>query len=154
MIFFPFGISNVLCKVSLISLIDFTDGGCITDIDNGITIINIDTNKTETRINTSQRCSGITYHHGVLLWCEVKRGIQMMKLSDDRITTLITDIICACLAFIVLITTDGELVSIETDPNDVIVDIISFIFLSMLHFRLSCCKHPSSDKAIMYFSSF
>jgi predicted DNA-binding protein (UPF0278 family) len=29
--FFPFGISNVLCKVSLISLIDFTDGGCIAD---------------------------------------------------------------------------------------------------------------------------
>jgi hypothetical protein len=34
-----------------------------------------------------------------------------------------------------LIATDGGLVSIETDPNDVIVDIISFIFLSMLHFR-------------------
>jgi DNA-binding beta-propeller fold protein YncE len=57
--------------------------------DNGITIINIDTNKTERRINTSQRCSGITYHHGVLLWCEYQRGIQMMKLSDDRITTLV-----------------------------------------------------------------
>jgi hypothetical protein len=54
MIFVPFRIPNVLCKVSLISLIDFTDGGCITDI------------------------------------------------------------ICACLAFIVFITTDGGLVSIET----------------------------------------
>jgi hypothetical protein len=32
MLLFPFGISNVLCKVSLISLIDFTDGCCITDI--------------------------------------------------------------------------------------------------------------------------
>jgi hypothetical protein len=94
MLLFPFGISNVLCKVNLISLIDFTDGGCITDI------------------------------------------------------------ICACLDFIVLITTGGGLVSIETDPNDDLVDIISFIFSSMLHFRLSCCRHPSSDKAIMYFSSF
>jgi uncharacterized membrane protein YdjX (TVP38/TMEM64 family) len=27
---FPFGILNVVCKVSLISLIDFTDGCCIT----------------------------------------------------------------------------------------------------------------------------
>jgi predicted DNA-binding protein (UPF0278 family) len=53
-----------------------------------------------------------------------------------------------------LITTDGGLVSIETDPNDVIVDNIPFILLSMLHFKLSCCRHPSSDKAIMYFSSF
>ena len=55
----------------------------------GIEIINIDTNKTERRINTSQSCYGITYHNGVLLWCEVQRGIQMMKLSDDRITTLV-----------------------------------------------------------------
>ena len=54
----------------------------------GIEIINIDTKKTERRINTSQ-CCGITYHNGVLLWCEEQRGIQMMKLSDDRITTLV-----------------------------------------------------------------
>jgi hypothetical protein len=56
---------NVVCKVSLISLIDFTDGCCITDI------------------------------------------------------------ICACSAFIVMIATDGGLVSIYTDPNVVIVDNIS-----------------------------
>jgi hypothetical protein len=37
---------------------------------------------------------------------------------------------------------------------DDIADIISVIFSSMLHFKLSCCRHPSSDKAIMYFSSF
>jgi DNA-binding beta-propeller fold protein YncE len=54
-----------------------------------IEIINIDTNKTERSINTSQRCSGITYHHGVLLWCEYSSGIQMMKLSDGRVTTLV-----------------------------------------------------------------
>ena len=56
---------------------------------NGIEIINIDTNKTERCINTSQWCYGIAYHNGVLLWCEVERGIQMMKLSDDRSTTLV-----------------------------------------------------------------
>ena len=57
----------------------------------GIEIINIDTKKTERRINTSQCCCGITYHNGVLLWCEVKKGIQMMKLSDDRSTTLVKE---------------------------------------------------------------
>ena len=56
---------------------------------NGIEIINIDTKITERRINSSKWCSGITYHNGVLLWCEYQRGIQMMKLSDDRITTLV-----------------------------------------------------------------
>jgi outer membrane protein assembly factor BamB len=56
---------------------------------NCIEIINIDTKKTERRINTSQCCCGITYHNGVLLWCEEQRGIQMMKLSDDRSTTLV-----------------------------------------------------------------
>ena len=55
----------------------------------GIEIINIDTKKTERRINTDQWCSGITYQNGVLLWCERQRGIVMMKLSDDRITTLV-----------------------------------------------------------------
>jgi outer membrane protein assembly factor BamB len=56
---------------------------------NGIEIINIDTKKSERSINTSRRCCGITYHNGVLLWCEEQRGIQMMKLSDDRSTTLV-----------------------------------------------------------------
>jgi DNA-binding beta-propeller fold protein YncE len=56
---------------------------------NGIEIINIDTKKTERCINTSKWCYGITYHNGVLLWCEEQRGIQMMKLSDDIITTLV-----------------------------------------------------------------
>jgi DNA-binding beta-propeller fold protein YncE len=55
---------------------------------NGIEIINIDTNKTKRIINTSRRCCGITYHNGVLLWCDEQRGIQMMKLSDDS-TTLV-----------------------------------------------------------------
>ena len=58
----------------------------------GIEIINSDTKTTERRINTSQRCYGITYHNGVLLWCEERRGIQMMKLSDDRSTTLVKQI--------------------------------------------------------------
>jgi hypothetical protein len=70
-------------------------------------------------------------------------------IQSDITGGCITDIICAWIAFIVLITTDAGLVSIETDPNDVIADILSFIFSSMLHFKLSCCRHPSSDKAIM-----
>jgi DNA-binding beta-propeller fold protein YncE len=61
-------------------------------ISTGIEIININTNKTERCINTNQWCYGITYHNGVLLWCEVNRGIQMMKLSDDKITTLVKQI--------------------------------------------------------------
>jgi predicted PurR-regulated permease PerM len=51
-------------------------------------------------------------------------------------------------------TVEGIQISMETDPNDDIADIISVIFSSMLHFKLSCCRHPSSDKAIMYVSSF
>ena len=57
--------------------------------DKGIEIININTKKTGRNINISQWCCGITYHNGVLLWCEERSGIQMMKLSDDRITTLV-----------------------------------------------------------------
>jgi hypothetical protein len=56
---------------------------------NGIEILNIDSTKTERRIQTSKSCFGVTYHNGVLLWCEHQRGIQMMKLSDDRVTTLV-----------------------------------------------------------------
>jgi DNA-binding beta-propeller fold protein YncE len=56
---------------------------------NGIEIINIDPKKTGRNINNGQGCYGITYHNGVLLWYEVQSGIQMMKLSDDRITTLV-----------------------------------------------------------------
>ena len=71
------GILYVVCKVNLISLIDFTtDGGCMKDI------------------------------------------------------------ICCCLAFIALIKTDGGLVSIDTDPNVVIVDNIFFIFVLMLYLKL------------------
>ena len=55
----------------------------------GIEIININTKQSERSINTSQGCYGITYHNVVLLWCEEQKGIQMMKLSDDRITTLV-----------------------------------------------------------------
>jgi hypothetical protein len=51
---------------------------------NGIEIINIISSKLERSIKTSKICCGITHHNGVLLWCEDERGIQMMKLSDDR----------------------------------------------------------------------
>ena len=55
----------------------------------GIEIINIDSIKTERCITTSKPCRGVTHHKGVLLWCELQTGIQMMKLSDDIITTLV-----------------------------------------------------------------
>ena len=55
----------------------------------GIAIINIDIKNSERSINTSQGCHGKTYHNEVLLWCEEQKDIQMMKLSDDRITTLV-----------------------------------------------------------------
>jgi len=57
--------------------------------DNGIEIININSTKTKRFIKTSKPCYGITHHNGVLLWCEVQRGIPMMKLTDDRVTTLV-----------------------------------------------------------------
>jgi hypothetical protein len=55
----------------------------------GIEIINIESTKTERRITISKPCRGITHHNGVLLWCEQQRGIQMMKISDDIVTTLV-----------------------------------------------------------------
>ena len=79
----------------------------------GIEIINIDTKKTERRIKTSQHCYGITYHNGVLLWCEVKKGIQMMKLSDDRNTTLVKE---SNLQYDSYITTCREKIY-QTNPN-------------------------------------
>jgi gas vesicle protein len=58
----------------------------------GIEIININSTKTERRIEIRRPCHGITHHNGVLLWCENQKGIQMMKLSDDRVTTLVKQI--------------------------------------------------------------
>ena len=58
----------------------------------GIEIININSAKTERRIETSKQCCGITHHNGVLLWCELERGIQRKKLSNDRATTLVKHI--------------------------------------------------------------
>ena len=60
--------------------------------ENGIEIINIYSTTTERLIKTSKPCHGITHHNGVLLWSEPERGIQMMKLSDDKITTLVKKI--------------------------------------------------------------
>ena len=79
----------------------------------GIAIINLDTKTTERRINTAQRCCGITYHNGVLLWCEEKKGLQMMKLSEDRITTLVRQIKLPYLSYV---TTSGEKIY-QTNPN-------------------------------------
>jgi DNA-binding beta-propeller fold protein YncE len=81
--------------------------------DKGIEIINIDTKKTERRIKTSERCYGITYHNAVLLWCEQQRGIQMMKLSGDRVTTLVKQSNLPSNSYI---TTCGEKIY-QTNPN-------------------------------------
>jgi DNA-binding beta-propeller fold protein YncE len=70
-----------------VTCLDDTTVAVLTN--NGREIINIESAKTERRYKTSKPCSGITQHNGVLLWCELKRGIQMMKLSDGRVNTLV-----------------------------------------------------------------
>jgi DNA-binding beta-propeller fold protein YncE len=72
-----------------IDVTNLDDRTVAVSTNNSIEIINIDTEKTERRINISQCCFRITYHDGVLLWCEQQSGIQMMRLSDDRSTTLV-----------------------------------------------------------------
>ena len=72
---------------------------------NGIEITNIVSTNTERRIKTSKPCYGITHHNGVLLWCEYQRGIQMMKLSDDRVTTLVKQ---SNLPYYSYVTTGGD----------------------------------------------
>jgi len=66
---------------------------------NGIKIINIESTETVRRIKTFNPCFGITHHNGVLLWCEPERGMQMMKLSGDRVTTLVKQINLPCDSF-------------------------------------------------------
>jgi hypothetical protein len=86
------GTLDKVIPCSMLYLVDVTyldDRTVAVSGDNCIEIINLDTKTTERRINTGQYCYGITYHNGVLLWCEQQRGIQMMKLSGDRITTLV-----------------------------------------------------------------
>ena len=74
---------------------DSLDVTCLDDTtvavstENGIEIINIDSTKTERRIKTCSPCHGITHNNELLLWCEPERGIQTMKLSDGRVTTLV-----------------------------------------------------------------
>ena len=65
------------------------DATVVVSTNNGIEIININSTKTERRIKTSRPSRGITHHNGVLLWCEHQRGITMMKLSDEKVTTLV-----------------------------------------------------------------
>jgi DNA-binding beta-propeller fold protein YncE len=84
---------------------------------NGIGIVNIDSAETERFIKTSKPCRGITYHNGVLLWCEYERGIQMMQLSDDRVTTLVKQLKLYCS----YITTCGDKIyQTNRDTNTVI----------------------------------
>jgi glucose dehydrogenase len=110
------GTLDKVIPCSMSYLIDVTyldDRTFAVSADNGIEIINIDTKTTERGINTAQCCYGITYHNGVLLWCEEQRGIQMMKLSDDRSTTLVKQISLPSDSYI---TTCGEKIY-QTNPN-------------------------------------
>jgi hypothetical protein len=88
------------------------DATVVVSTNNGIEIININSTKTKRRIKTSRPNRGITHHNGVLL----------ISLIDFTVGCCITNTICAWLSFVVLITTDGGLVSIDMDPNVVIVD--------------------------------
>ena len=86
---------GTLDKVITCSLNKPLDVTCLDDTTvavstyNGIEIININSTEIERRIKTSQPCYGITHHNGVLLWSVYQKGIQMMKLSDGRVTTLV-----------------------------------------------------------------
>jgi outer membrane protein assembly factor BamB len=73
-----------------VTLIDYSTVAVSTSKD--IRIINIDTKQTERVIKTTDRCYGITYHKGTLLWCEGSRGLNKIELSDGRITTLVEDV--------------------------------------------------------------
>jgi outer membrane protein assembly factor BamB len=73
-----------------VTLID--DSTVAVSTSGDIRIINIDTKRTESVINTTGSCYGIAYHKGTLLLCEGLRGLNKMELSDDRITTLVEDV--------------------------------------------------------------
>ena len=86
-----------------VTLIDYSTVAVSTSKD--IRIINIDTKQTERVIKTTDRCYGITYHKGTLLWCEGSRGLNKIELSDGRITTLVEDVMLSNESFV---TTFGD----------------------------------------------
>jgi len=114
---------GTLDKVITCSLGDPFDVTCLYDATvvvsttNGIEIININSTKTERRIETSKPCYGITHHNGVLFWCENKRGIQMMKLSNDRVTTLVKQ---DNLPYDSFIATSGDKIYQTTNDNSTV----------------------------------
>ena len=80
---------EIICTHYLFDVTCLDDTTVAVSTTNGIIIVNIYLVTMERFINTSKPCRGITYHNGVLLWCEYERGIQMMQLSDGRVTTLV-----------------------------------------------------------------
>jgi hypothetical protein len=79
--------------------------------------------------------------------------VSLISLIDFTDGCCITDIICACLSFIVLITTVGGLVSIDTDPNVVIGTLDNEITCSLGYpFDVTCLVDTtvavSTDKGI------
>jgi DNA-binding beta-propeller fold protein YncE len=86
-----------------VTLID--DSTVAVSTSGGIRIINIDTKRTERVIKTTEGCYGIAYHKGTLLLCEGSRGLIKIGLSDDRITTLVEDVMLPNESFV---TTFGD----------------------------------------------
>jgi hypothetical protein len=86
---------GTLDKVITCSLGYLFDVTCLDDTtvavstSNGIEIIDVESTETEIHIRTSRPCNGIKHHNGTLVWSEHQRGIQMIKLSDDRVTTFV-----------------------------------------------------------------
>ena len=109
--------------------------------------------KSERFIQPNQKCRGITHYHGVLLWYEIPRGIHMVKLSDDRVTTLLKQLnlsydtyITTCghkiyqtnrvTNAVTCYTMKGEMLweykdeSVMTDPRGVAVDTDSYVYVT------------------------
>jgi hypothetical protein len=138
----PFGISNLVCKVSLISLTDFTVGCCITDTIcvcfstiTTVGSVSIETSPPSVVIKTTKDKQ--TQIVSVMQHPTVK------SVNDIKLTLHTKFDIPKGIGIVVLITTDGGLVSIDTDPNVVIVENISCIFVLMFYLKLSCCRLPS-----------
>jgi DNA-binding beta-propeller fold protein YncE len=110
--------NEITCLPRTFDITCLDDTTVAVSADNGIEIININSTKVERRINTGIPCFGITHHNGVLLWCELQRGIQMMKLSDDRVTTLVKQ---SNLPYDSYIATCGDKLYQTTNSNNTVI---------------------------------
>jgi hypothetical protein len=157
---------DTLDKVIICSLGKPFDVTCLDDTSvavstgSAIEILNINSTKVERRIKIikiSKPCHGITHHNGVLLWCEDERDIQMMKLSDDRVTTLVKQGNLPCYSYIAhrvsstvtCYTIKGETlweykdVSVLNDPWGVTVDTKSNVYVSSYNISTVAVVKPN-----------